>query len=62
VGGRALLAFRGLERDESGAFTDEAELGADLELQYQSAVVNIDRNLTAYLDALAKAGRKLKDG
>jgi len=59
VGGRALIAFRGLEKDENGSFTDETELGADLEFEFQSAVINIDRNLTAYLEGLAKAARKI---
>jgi hypothetical protein len=59
LGGRALIALRGLERDENGSFTDETELGADLEMQFQNAVINIDRNLTAYLEGLAAAAKKI---
>ncbi len=57
-----MLAFRGLERDENGSFTEETELGADLEFQFQSAIVNIDRNITDWLEARAKAARKLTNG
>lgn len=54
MGARALLAFRALDRDESGSYTEDCELGAELELEFQQAVVNVDRYLGAYFTALAK--------
>lgn len=57
-----MLAFRALERDESGSYTEACELGADLELEFQNAVVNIDRYLTAYFEARAKAATSKPNG
>lgn len=53
-----MLAFVGLERDENGSFTDECELGADLVNESLAALVNIDRLLTAFFIARAKAVNK----
>ena len=57
-----MLAFRALEKDENGSYTEACELGADLELEFQNAVVNIDSMLTAFFEARAKAARKLRNG
>ena len=53
-----MLAFRALEKNEAGSYSEECELGADLELQFQNAVINIDRNLTAYLEGLAEGAAR----
>jgi hypothetical protein len=55
-----LLAFQGLERDDSGSFTDETELGADMTAQYQRAVVNIDRMLTEFFTGAVAASKRTK--
>lgn len=62
MGGRALLAFRALEKNEAGSYSEECELGADLELEFQNAVIGIHDMLLAFFQARAKASRKAKNG
>ena len=54
-----MLAFRACEKDEHGSYTDEAELGAELELRRLNALINIEEMLSAYFEALAKASKKI---
>lgn len=59
---RALLAFRGLERDEHGSFTEECELGAELELARLNALIDIKEMILAYFEGVAKASRRPRNG
>lgn len=58
MGGRALLAFWALEKDESGSYTEECELGADLELERLNALIEIRDMLLAFFEGRARAAKK----
>jgi hypothetical protein len=55
------LAFQGgYERDESGIPTEDAELGAQMEAEFQAAVIELNGNIKAYFQGIVEAAERAK--